>query len=248
MDDTRPPSPPNTAPTNRHRPEPRRPSVLGAHTTVGRVRQASFRFSERKDSRGTWQGWFLVACFVFGAGLMATAYGVALAIWPDCADDKPCEDRESSEKMLARFAKEVVPQLQAHTPDFTPMGQAMFETTRSQNCIAPVLSFLEGQLGGFVSDPAEIRQIVQYMSLENVTVIREILGSLWYEPQEYSASVNQTSSCMQSNGMLMSYLCAVLDDSIVAPALKVCLRYCHPCGLHRFSRMDGWFAGGIDWG
>ncbi|CAE8604355.1 unnamed protein product [Polarella glacialis] len=151
---------------------------------------------------------------------MAAVFGVAFVLWPACVDGLPCKQRETIEQRLRDIALDIVPPLKKRTPTFIRMGELAFlQRNSSDDCVAPLMRWLESAVGGFVSSPAKVRQVTQYIGVDQLSVVRAALGDLWTEAQNFSLMAHQSAACVRNNAPLRSYICAALGDPSLRPKL-----------------------------
>ena len=147
---------------------------------------------------------------------------IAIALWPDCDPGVPCKDRKSQREMFADIIHARVPPLEKYAKkvDFSSLGSEAYEPPEARDCVKPWFDSLRAHVGN-TSNPALIREIMDYLRLSNVTSARDAISSYWSQPVDFGATLDQVETCTRENAPVHAALCLLLDKPEYAPQLAM---------------------------
>ena len=174
---------------------------------------------------------FVVQSTMIALLVMVGIQLLAIVIWPKCTPGVPCKDKTSQMETFMGIIHERVPPLKKHSDglfaDNThPKPGSTFDLLRSEaftdapprDCVTPWIDVLRQQVGN-TSQPALIQELMGYLRLSNNSAGREAIGSLWWQPQDFSATLDEVENCTRANAPVNAALCLLLDNPDYVPVL-----------------------------
>lgn len=168
-------------------------------------------------------------CVVFAASfaVIGLMQGVAILVWPTCTPSMVhCHYDEPQEKLFYDIVQQIVPGVRVYTndgrADFSRIGSKVFvKDDDDRDCVSPWIDGLMANLTAsgteLSTDPLRIQSILRRMGLDNLTAVRQELGTLLTEPLDFSSMLEETRQCAKANAPLHQALCGWIDDPTMVP-------------------------------